>query len=166
MISQRYKRLVEKFNQLPQGLRKALTLAGVLCAILLGVYGLLLPAHQFANEAARQYRDKQALLAWMRENESVLRESSQPPGSTADSVTEESLLSILADSAQSQQIAFKRFEPQGATTRIRLENIPFNRLILWLDDLQKLHDIHTKQVTVSGRDSPGRVDVVIVVGTD
>lgn len=163
MMNERYKRLIEKFNQLPQRIRQVSLLTSVFFASLLMVYGLLVPAHHFADEVARQYHNKQSLLAWMRENESKARALKQPQPAR-EKIMKESLLSTLAAAAQSQQITLKRFEPQaGNELRVWLENIPFNKLILWLDSLQQLHDIHTKQVTVYRRDLPGLVNAVIVL---
>lgn len=163
MLRQRYKQSVETFNQLPLRMRQVLILISVLLAVLLIIYGLLLPAQHFADEMARQYRQSHSLLAWMQANESKARALKQTE-QAQEKVVKDSLLSTLADTAQRQQISFKRFEPrEGNELRVWLENIPFNKLILWLDSLQRLHGIDTKQITISRRNRPGLVNAVIVL---
>lgn len=163
MLRQRYKQSVETFNQLPLRIRQVIILLSVLLTVLLAIYGLLLPAQHFADEAAQQYRKRHGLLTWMRANESKARALNQTE-QAQEKVVKDSLLSTLADTAQRQQISFKRFEPrEGNELRVWLENVPFNKLILWLDSLQRLHGIDTNQITVSRRDRPGLVNAVIVL---
>ncbi len=163
MLSQHYKQSVEMFNQLPLRMRQAVIFTGVVLTVLVIVYGLLLPAHHFADESARQYRKSHSLLAWMQANESKARALTEAEPAR-EKVMKESLLSTVADTAQSQEINFDRFESrEGNELRVWLEKIPFNKLILWLDSLQQLHGIRTKQITVSRQELPGLVNAVIVL---
>lgn len=140
-----------------------LVLAGIFLVALLIVYGVLLPAHRLADEAALQYRERHNLLTWMQANESrarALKQLQQAQGN----VTKDSLLSTLTTAAQQQEIVIKRFEPQDVNElRVWLENVPFNKMILWLDSLQRLHDIDTGQINVTGQEQPGLVSAVIVL---
>lgn len=154
---------VEMFNQLPLGLRRTFVLGGIFLAALLIIYGVLLPAHRFADEAAQQYRQRQSLLFWMQANENrarALRQLQQ----VHENATQEALLSTLLASAQNHDIAIKRFEPRdGNELSVWLENVLFNNVILWLDSLQQLYGIDAGQITVTGQERTGLVSAVIVL---
>ena len=155
--------LVEMVNRLPLRLRRVLALTGIFLAVLLTVYGVLMPAHRFADDAALEFRNRESLLAWMQANENRARALNQPQ-QVQEHVTRESLLSTLTAAALQQEIVIKRFEPgNGNELRVWLENVPFNNLLLWLDILQRLHAVDTGQITVTGQERPGMVSAVIVL---
>ena len=158
-----FRQSVELFNQLPLKLRRTLIITGMLLTALLITFGMLLPAHRFADEAALEYRQRQSLFAWMQANESRARVLNRPL-QAQENVTKESLLSMLTSAAQNHDISIKRFEPRdGNELRVWLENVPFNNVILWLDRLQRLHGIDTGQITVTGQEQAGLVSAVIVL---
>ena len=158
-----FRQSVELFNQLPLKLRRTLIIIGMLLTALLITFGMLLPAHRFADEAALEYRQRQSLFAWMQANESRARVLNRPL-QVGENVTKESLLSMLTSAAQNHDISIKRFEPRdGNELRVWLENVPFNNVILWLDRLQRLHGIDTGQITVTGQEQVGLVSAVIVL---
>ncbi len=162
MFRQRYRQLFETFKQLPLRMRRLLAVAVLLPAVLGFIFGLLLPAHRFADTTALEFREIHDLFAWMQANASKVSalHRSAPAEATA---TEDTILSTLADSAQSQGLSLKRFVPQeNAELRVWLEDVSFDKFILWLDSLSRAHNISVRQITISRQDLPGLVNAVIV----
>ncbi|MCY4154410.1 MAG: type II secretion system protein M [Gammaproteobacteria bacterium] len=162
MFRQRYRQLFATFKQLPSRRRRLLAGAVLLPAMLGFIFGLLLPAHRFADTTALEFREIHALFTWMQANASKVEgaDRSAPVAATA---TADTILSTLADSAQSQGLSFKRFVPQeNAELRVWLEDVSFDKLILWLDSLRRTHNIRVRQITVSRQNLPGLVNAVIV----
>lgn len=138
--------------------RKALV---YLCTFLALVLVYLLcwkPSLAYKASAERAYTNSADLFNWVQENAPRARSLDS---SAAGGANDASLLSVVGSTSRNHGIGLRRYEPNSNNgMRIWLENIPFNTLIVWLDDLSQNHNISIIQLTVDKRNS-GYVDARI-----
>lgn len=95
----------------------------------------------------------------MRENEGLARQLSGNSGVNKLSLSEgQSLLSVVSASARTQSIELQRFEPKGDDKiNIWLDKVEFNRMMLWLENLNKTTGVSVEQISVDKTNEPGIV---------
>ncbi|MHB8455423.1 MAG: type II secretion system protein GspM [Acidiferrobacterales bacterium] len=72
------------------------------------------------------------------------------------------ILATLEQSAASHGLkqALTRMEPDGATgARLTLENVPFNSLVTWLNELRTNSGVRIESASIDAQTSPGMVNV-------
>lgn len=140
----------------PTDRRLLMITAGVLTLLLL-VYGVLIPAHQYADEAAQYHRAQLSLQHWVKENAAKVQSVPQPKNEEGGA--RPSLLTLASESAKAQAISFKRFEPVGdAELRIWLDDTEFNQLLVWLDRMAQQQGVLVKSASIDPVAVPGKVD--------
>ncbi len=70
-----------------------------------------------------------------------------------------SLLSIVNRVAKSHQVNISRVQPQGDDIQVWIEQISFNKLMIWLDDLSQGQGLIIKAVDISEGDEKGMVRI-------
>lgn len=158
--SQRSKRkspLLNHISRYMQGLqpreRKLVTgLAIFLCVVVL-VWGILLPAWDYAVSAQQRFEQERDDLIWMSQNiERVQGVNSA--GQRRD------ILSSVVSSARENQLTIKRYEPEGDNgLRIWLENVEFNAAWYWLATLRSDHGIRAEDVLIDRAQTSGFADL-------
>lgn len=149
------------YYSLPEKDQKAVKLLGGFAAIMIVIFGLLLPAVSYSSDAQADYRENSATLAWMQANKHLVASG----GSRGSRDPGQSLLGIANRSSKSFNINFKRYEPVGDSgLRLWLEQISFNNMILWLERLDKQFGIQVKEISVeSQNNNNGLVTVRLVL---
>ncbi len=147
------------FYNLPQRDQDALKYLSAAVAVVLIYLVIWLPVQNYADRAERAVERESETLAWIKQNEPVARELATrgAAGSTA-SLAGQSMLSAVGNSAKKFSIELRRFEPEGdSKMRVWLERVPFNQMLLWLDDLEKQFGVQVEQISVDRDDTPGVV---------
>lgn len=73
----------------------------------------------------------------------------------------QSLLSVIDNSARRNRIRkpIQRMEPEGSNgVKVWIENAEFDKLIVWLGQLDEKHGVNVTRATISRKNSPGLVD--------
>jgi len=123
------------------------------------------PLKDSADQAVLKWQNKQAVVEWIRTNEAIARsvQSNQRGQGSASQRGGQSLLTVVNSSAQRNNIALKRFEPDGdEKLRVWLENVNFNNSVTWLNSLKNDYGITVSNISVETRGTAGTVDVKIV----
>ena len=155
---------LNRWLNLPPRDRLMLSLLAIILGVLLLVYGAMIPAHRYADQASQYYRTQTELLAWVNANAAKVESLPAFGQELHSEIGSESLLTLASGGAEQYQISFKRFEPNGDhELRIWLEKIPFNQLLLWLGDLKLKHGVKVIQANFDRRDLPGTVNARIVL---
>ncbi|MBK8971621.1 MAG: type II secretion system protein M [Hahellaceae bacterium] len=117
------------------------------------------PAADFRNQSKKQAESAYDDLKWMRENEGLARQLGGGSGGNKITLTEgQSLLSVVSASARTQNIELQRFEPKGDDKmNIWLDKVEFNRMMLWLENLNKTTGVSVEQISVDKTNEPGIV---------
>ena len=144
---------------------KYLAIALVLIFLYLLVW---LPVQNFKKDALADVERQSQLLSWIRQNEATARELAARGGASPTAGLEgQSMLAVVGSSAKSFSIEMRRFEPEGDNKmRVWLEKVPFNQLLLWLDDMKKRYGIQAEQISVDRDETPGVISarMSLVVG--
>jgi general secretion pathway protein M len=150
-----------------QGLKSNERQLVIAAAVLLGValvYLILLAplSRAVATREARVER-KQQDLVWMRSVSGPMQQliATQPGGNAG-----ESLVVVIDRSARQAGIAnsLAGQSPNGDHgIRVRLENAPFDNLVIWLSNLQQQYGIAIESASIDRTGKPGVVSASIVL---
>jgi general secretion pathway protein M len=141
---------------------RRLVLGGAVVAVLVLLFGVLLPLDQSVSRAQVRLAHKQSDLAWMR---SVAPQLVGAPTMTPVS-SSRSLIAVVDSSAREAGLgsALTNSEPSGPTgLRIRLDKAQFDIVVGWLARLAEQHGIRVDSATVDSAGSPGLVNAGIVL---
>jgi general secretion pathway protein M len=141
---------------------RMLKIGGALAVVLL-IFGVILPLDRNVSRAHERLSKKQADLVWMRSVGPELQ-SAGPVRATAG----ESLLVIVDRSAREAGLAsaLAGSEPAGADgLSVRLQKAPFDTLIAWLARLAQQNGIRVDSASIDNAGSPGIVNAAVVLHT-
>lgn len=140
--------------------RRMLLLGGV-AALLLIIFGILVPLDRSVSHAQQRLTKKRVDLAWMQSVAPELAATAPPPAASG-----ESLLLIVDRSARESGLArsLAGSEPGGTgSLSIRLEKAPFDTLVAWLARLAQQNGVSVESATVEKTGAPGLVNAAIVL---
>jgi len=140
--------------------RRMVFLGGGLALVLL-VFGVLVPLDRSVAHAQQRLAKKHADLAWMQSVAPEIAASAPPPAATG-----ESLLVIVDRSAREAGLAnsLAGSEPGASgSLSVRLEKAPFDALIAWLARLAQQNGVAVDSATIERAGAPGQVNAAIVL---
>jgi general secretion pathway protein M len=70
---------------------------------------------------------------------------------------------ILTDSAATAQVTIRRLEAEGAGARVVLDDAPFDRVILWLEILNREHGLNVREIEMTRKPAPGVVSTTFAL---
>jgi len=143
--------------------RRTLRIGGVI-AVLLLIFGVIVPLESSVSSAHKRINKKQDDLAWMR--------SVGPELAAAGPVRAgagESLLVIIDRSARESGLggALAGSEPSGpGNLSVRLQKASFDTLVAWLARLSQQNGIRVDTASVESAGTPGLVNASLVLHSD
>lgn len=144
--------------------RHTLLGGGVALALIL-LYVLVLDPYRQELLRLRQSVEAQTTeLAWMRQaSEEVKRLRGNSPA--ARSVTGQSLMSQVDASARSTGLsgAIKEIKPEGQGVKVRLEQVSFDDMLRWLEQLNSKQGVAVSSLVMERLSEPGRVNASVVL---
>ena len=144
--------------------RRTLLVGGVV-AVLLLVFGVILPLDTSVSRAHQRMKKKQEDLVWMRNVTPELAAA----GPIHAGGPGESLLVIVDRSARESGLAsaMAGSEPSGAGgLSVRLQKASFDSLIAWLARLAQQNGIRVENASIESAGSPGLVNAAITLHMD
>jgi type II secretory pathway component PulM len=153
-------RLLERFDALSQRDRR-LAVGVTVGAVVLLVFGLLLPLDHSVTRAQQRLAKKKADLVWMQGAAPELAGAPAPPSDTG-----ESLLVIVDRSARESGLASALAGSEPGTNgalSVRLQKAPFDTLVQWLARLALQNGIVVESATVESAGAPGLVNAAVVL---
>jgi general secretion pathway protein M len=141
-----------------------MVMGGALFALLALIYALgIRPVYQARDTAAERVAEQRQLLT---DIEEVARRFG-PQSATATMPTRsESLLVLIDRSTRERGLSsyLKRNQPEGADgVRLRMENAPFDELLLWLSEVQSGQGLGAVSASFDPAGEPGRVNANLVL---
>ena len=137
---------------------------GGIGAVLVLIFGVLIPLDSSVTKARARISQKQADLVWMRNVAPVLMER----GPAHSGGTGESLIVIVDRSARESGLekALAGSEPSGpGGIQVRMEKAPFDALVGWLSRLSQQNGIGVDGASIDTAGAPGVVNAAIVLHT-
>jgi len=120
------------------------------------LYGLIWqPLNEnIANKKLKIAR-QQTLLTWVKENAQRYQQAKRNSGGR----TGASLSSIVNRTSRANNITITRMQPQGDDLQVWIDEISFNQLLTWLEQLANREGLQVKNIDLSLADQQGVVRV-------
>jgi type II secretory pathway component PulM len=136
---------------------------GGIAAVLILIFGVLIPLDSSVAKAHARIAQKQADLAWMKNVAPVLAASGPAahPGAA-----NESLIVIVDRSTRESGLdkALAGSEPSGpGGIQVRMEKAPFDAIVAWLSRLSQQNGIGVEGASIDTAGAPGVVNAAIVL---
>ena len=139
---------------------RRLVLGALTLALLLLLFGVLVPLDRSVAHAHDRLVRKRADLSWMQGVAPELAASPPPAAATG-----ESLLVIIDRSAREAGLGGTlTSEPAGpGSLSVRLQKAPFDTLVAWLGRLAQQNGVSVESATIERADAPGLVNAAVVL---
>jgi len=144
---------------LQQREQRMVSIGGAVVAVIILVFGILMPLQSAVSNAAKSNETKRDDLAWMRLNAAEIRTS----GSLLPAPTGEAPV-VLVDRVGREAglaAALRGTQPNGNGVRVQLEAAPFDVLITWLATLDERYGLAIESITLDRAARPGVVNASI-----
>ncbi|QIB51566.1 type II secretion system protein GspM [Pseudomonas sp. OIL-1] len=104
-------------------------------------------------------------LAWMQQVSDQVRRRGAQQRSQSSAGAGGSVLTLIEVSANAAGIkqALGRVQPEGSGARLSFEEVGFDSLVGWLNDLENRHGLQISQLAVDVSSSPGMVSARLMV---
>lgn len=139
--------------------QRMVAVGGVTVAVLVLVFGILLPLHSAVSSAVSRNEIKREDLQWMRVNGAQIRAAANLlPANTGEAPV------VLVDRVGREAglaEALRGTQPNGAGVRVKLEAAPFDTLITWLATLDARYGVAIESITLDRGTRPGLVNASI-----
>ena len=99
---------------------------------------------------------QQALLTWVTDNTARYK---QAKGNSKTSNNSGSLSGIVNKSANSYELTITRMQPQGDNLQVWIDNVPFTKLLFWLEHLANNEGLQVQGIDLMPADRTGEVKV-------
>ena len=143
--------------------RERLTVIAGSIVLLITLFYSLAWEPVFAERDAQQqqYESQGQLLTWMKQSGQKIKDLQSSGASSNARFKNQSTSSLVERSAQSMGVKqfIKKQSSDKKGVKIDLENADFDRVILWLVDMQKKYGIQTSSIKIEKQDKPGAVKV-------
>lgn len=153
------------FDSLELRERRMLIVGGVLLAITLFYVAVWEPLEHGVEAQRQRNAEQQALLQWMQQAVSEVKQLRGASGRPAQLAKGQSLLAAIDRAARANQLggALKRVQPDGSNrARVWLEGASFDKLVRWIDSLQRRQGVRVVSSVFEAREESGRVDARLV----
>jgi general secretion pathway protein M len=139
--------------------QRMVAVGGIGVAVLLLVFGLLLPLHTAVSNAADRNTRKREDLAWMQVNAPEIRAR----GSVLPADTGEAPVVLVDRVGREAGLtgALRGTQPSGNGARVQLEAAPFDILVTWLATLDERYGLATESITLDRAARPGVVNASV-----
>jgi general secretion pathway protein M len=144
---------------LQQREQRMVSIGGLAVAVIILVFGILLPLQSAVSNATKLNETKRDDLAWMQKNASEVRAA----GSLLPADTGEAPVVLVDRVGREAGLAgaLRGTQPNGNGVRVQLEAAPFDVLITWLATLDERYGLAIESITVDRAARPGVVNASI-----
>lgn len=143
------------WQQLNTREQRLVSVMSVLISIFI-LYGLIWqPLTENIEKTTLKLERQQALLTWVTENTQRYQQAKRNARASSDA----SLSSIVNRTSSANNITITRMQPQGDDLQVWIDEISFNQLLTWLEQLAISDGLQVKNIDLSSADQQGMVRV-------
>jgi general secretion pathway protein M len=133
----------------------------VFILVSLFIFVILIPATDYKTRAEAHYRGSLDSIEWMQSNRGYVSKGNQLRAQRDEG---QSLLGIANNTSKAYQLRFKRYQPVGDSgLSLWLDNVSFNKVVFWLERLDKKYGISVKEIAIDRQQEKGLVNVRLVL---
>lgn len=147
--------------------RERITVISGAVIVLITFFYLLIidPVFSSLNEERQRYQAQRELLTWMQGTAQEIRALESAGGSSASRFMNQSVSSLVERSAISSGVkAFiKKQESDASGVKVQLEKADFDRLVVWINDMQQKYAIQASKIVIEPGKESGAVDARVTL---
>lgn len=147
------------YTDLQERERRMVAIGAVAVAVLILLFGILLPLQSAVFNAVTRNETKREDLAWMQVTAPEIRAAgNQLPADTGEAPV------VVVDRVGREAGlagALRGTQPNGTGVRVQLEAAPFDTLVIWLATLDERYGLAIESITVDRAARPGVVNASI-----
>ena len=144
---------------LQQREQRTVAVGAVTVAVLILVFGILMPLHSAVSNAVRRNETKREDLKWMQVNTPEVRAAqNQLPANTSEAPM------VLVDRVAREHglaDALRGTQPGVSGVRVQLEGAAFDTMVAWLATLDERYGLAIESITLDRTAKPGSVNASI-----
>ncbi len=144
----------QKWQQLNAREQSLLIVMSVVIGIFLFYSLIWQPLNDNLAKAAKKLEKQQALLVWVQEKTQQYQQANPTIKHRGGSLT-----GIVNRTARSKNINVTRMQPQGDDLQVWIDEVPFEQLLKWLEQLAMNEGVLIKAIDITKADSNGVVQV-------
>ncbi|MBL4910434.1 MAG: type II secretion system protein M [Alteromonadaceae bacterium] len=144
----------QKWQQL-NGREKILVSVMSLVVVIFLLYSLIWqPLNTQLVKSTKKLTRQQQLLTWVEKNTARYQQFNKN-----GKVSRGSLTGIVNQSARQKNITVTRMQPQGDDIQVWIDEVPFELLLQWLEQLVSVNGLQIQAIDLSATDDQGMVRV-------
>jgi general secretion pathway protein M len=139
--------------------QRVVAVGAVVLAILILLFGILMPLQSAVSNSVARNATKREDLAWMQVNAAEVRSA----GNQATADTGEAPVVLVDRVGREAGLAgaLRGTQPNGTGVRVQLEAAPFDALVAWLATLDERYGLSIESITLDRAARPGVVNASI-----
>ena len=147
------------YGGLQQREQRVVAAGSVVLAILILMFGILMPLQSAVSNSVARNATKREDLAWMQVNAAEVRSA----GNQATADTGEAPVVLVDRVGREAGLAgaLRGTQPNGTGVRVQLEAAPFDALVAWLATLDERYGLAIESITLDRAARPGVVNASI-----
>ncbi|MGL4473597.1 MAG: type II secretion system protein M [Shewanella sp.] len=148
--------LMNWWESLVQRERQMVAAAAVMVVIGIGYWGVWSPINNALQDAEQRLHTQQQNLQYVKTTANqitALRQAGAKGGNRG------SISNIVTKTAGDFQLEISRMQPQGKSIQLWMDDVPFNTLMSFLDNLVQEQGLSLDSLDINETDAPGVVQV-------
>ncbi len=123
------------------------------------------PIFSELDNQQQSHQSQQQLLGWMKEKSQEIRSLQSSGAQSSSRFKNQSISSLVERSSQSMGIKqyIKKLASNKKGVKVQLEQADFDRIILWLHDLESKYGIQSNSIKIEPQKAPGTVNAQIML---
>ena len=122
------------------------------------IYSVVSSVHYGVTESTTKLKQQQELNGWAKQQIAIINAAGISTNTGAKSSG--SMTQVINSTARKNSITIARIQPQKTDmVKVGLDDIGFNRLVTWLQELQSKHGIRVENIDFAKADEQGKVKV-------
>lgn len=156
----------EWFNNLERREQWALVVGSALLLVYLFYLLVWSPLNSRIENLQQRNTAAADVLVYMQNGVQEIKQLRGGASTTRGGSGGQSLSQMVDQSAAQHGIRISRFQPSGNNeAQVWLENIPFNKLLAWLDQMENSYGVRVKNIAVNNASAVGIVNVRVRFAT-
>ncbi|MEJ6476002.1 type II secretion system protein GspM [Pseudoalteromonas piscicida] len=134
--------------------QRLLIVAGVTFVVFVLVMGIFRPLNQAVSDAEAKLKRNHELVNWVGQSVNKLKSSSPSRVISGGNISQ-----IVNNTRGRFQIDISKMQPSGEAIRLTIDNVEFNKLVAWIDELTNKHGVKVENLDLTQGNLPGFVRV-------
>ncbi|KZN31846.1 type II secretion system protein GspM [Pseudoalteromonas luteoviolacea] len=147
--------MINYWQSLKEQEQKLLIVAGVVFVIFALVMGVIKPLNKGVEDAQKDLQKQKEFHTWVSKSVAQLKAS----GGNKAVAGNRNLTQLVNRTRGRHGIQISKMQPRDNTLRINIDNVEFNKLVSWIDELTNQHGVKVANLDLGEEQQQGYVRV-------